>query len=150
MIAGQASLSRDRINQEDRYVYENMGPGMNMGMPDVCNTPTPVGPVPIPYPNIAMDATAAGGVMNLLVAGLPALNAGSEITVSNGDNAGAAGGVVSGMMMGPTRFMVGSVTVMGDGMPIQHMTSVTGQNGMSPNCPGVAMVPGQFTVLVMS
>ena len=28
--------------------------GQDMGFPDVCLTPSPVGPVPIPYPNIAM------------------------------------------------------------------------------------------------
>ena len=27
--------------------------GMCNGMPDTCNTPTPAGPVPVPYPNVA-------------------------------------------------------------------------------------------------
>ncbi|WP_298776715.1 PAAR-like domain-containing protein, partial [uncultured Shewanella sp.] len=26
---------------------------MNLGFPDVCNTPGPVGPIPVPYPNIS-------------------------------------------------------------------------------------------------
>ena len=29
--------------------------GMSMVFPDVCKTPSPGGPVPIPYPNIAMS-----------------------------------------------------------------------------------------------
>ena len=32
--------------------------GMNLGFPDVCLTPSPVGPVPIPYPNMASGLTA--------------------------------------------------------------------------------------------
>jgi hypothetical protein len=32
--------------------------GMDFAFPDVCLTPSPAGPVPIPYPNIAMGPTA--------------------------------------------------------------------------------------------
>ena len=30
--------------------------GMVTGFPDVCKTPSPAGPIPIPYPNIAMSS----------------------------------------------------------------------------------------------
>jgi hypothetical protein len=42
--------------------------GICLGIPDVCLTPTPVGPVPIPYPNIALNSTAnpATAVMSLI------------------------------------------------------------------------------------
>ncbi|MCK5941064.1 MAG: DUF4150 domain-containing protein, partial [Planctomycetes bacterium] len=36
----------------------NQGVGMNMGFPDVCTTPAAPSPIPIPYPNIGMNAMA--------------------------------------------------------------------------------------------
>ena len=38
-------------------VHKGSG-GMSIVFPDVCKTPTPGGPVPIPYPNIAKTALA--------------------------------------------------------------------------------------------
>ena len=40
--------------------------GMDMGFPDVCLTPTPAGPVPIPYPNIGMGPTAIPGQVKVM------------------------------------------------------------------------------------
>ena len=127
-----------------------MAGSINLGMPDVCNTPSPVGPVPVPYPNISscQMCNPATVAQTVLVAGMFAVNVNSQILMSNGDNAGVAGGVASGMMMGPTRFLLGSTTVMTCGMPAQRLTSITGQNGMSPNCPGVTVVPAQTKVMV--
>jgi len=130
-----------------------MGGGMNMGMPDVCNTPTPPtgAPAPIPYPNISTGATANPGTtaMTVLTDCMPSLNQASEIPLSNGDEAGVMMGVASGMIMGTTEFVLGSLTVFVGGSPAQRMTSVTGQNGMSMNCPGVSLAPSQVRVLVL-
>ena len=39
-------------------MFQNtMAGGMNLGFPDVCLTPTPIGPIPIPYPNTSTGAT---------------------------------------------------------------------------------------------
>jgi hypothetical protein len=70
-------------------------------------------------------------------------------TISNGDNAGVAMGVASGMVMGPDRHMMGSFGVIVQGMPVTKMTSMTGQNGMSLNVPGMSLVPSQFKVLIL-
>lgn len=125
--------------------------GMNMGLPDVCLTPTPVGPIPIPYPNISTGATTnpATSVLTVLSDGMPSLNQMSMGTISNGDNLGVNLGVASGMVMGPTEFILGSFTVFKGGMPAQRLTSMTGHNGLSMNCPGVSMAPSQVTVLVL-
>jgi len=65
-------------------------------MPDVCKTPSPAGPVPIPYPNIAMSKDLVKGTTSITVdGGNMAANAGSELMLSTGDEAGTAGGVAS-------------------------------------------------------
>lgn len=128
-----------------------MSGGMQLGFPDVCLTPTPVGPVPIPYPNISTGATAnpASTALTVLTDAMPSLNQRSMIMLSNGDNAGVNMGVASGMVMGPTEFILGSFTVLMEGAPAQRLTSVTGHNGLSMNCPGVSLAPSQVTVLVL-
>lgn len=130
---------------------QTMMGGMTMGFPDVCLTPTPVGPIPIPYPNISTGVTTipTTTAITVLTDCMPSHNQMSEIFISNGDNAGVNMGVASGMVMGPTEFILGSLTVLKGGMPAQRMTSMTGHNGLSMNCPGVALAPSQVTVLVL-
>src|SRR6185312_8447100 len=65
--------------------------GMSTIFPDVCKTPTPAGPVPIPYPNIGQSSK------------------------SSGDEAGSAGGVMSGKIKGPCEFMLYSFDVQFEG-----------------------------------
>ena len=129
--------------------------GMNMAMPDVCLTPipSPAGPIPtpIPYPNIALGPTAippTACLKVLLMAG-PAHNLLTTVPMSNGDNAGLNMGVMSGMVMGPCRHMMGSTNVLMGGIPATKMTSPTGQNGMSLNVPGLSLVPAQIKLLLM-
>ena len=128
-----------------------MGGGMSLGFPDVCMTPTPVGPIPIPYPNMATGATSnpLTTALTVLTDCMPSLNQMSQTLISMGDNAGVNMGVASGMVMGPQEFILGSVTVLKEGAPAQRMTSITGHNGLSMNCPGVSLVPSQVTVLVL-
>ncbi len=122
--------------------------GMDMGFPDVCLTPSPVGPVPIPYPNIAMGPTAIPNVPTVLIMCMPAHNMATTIPMSNGDNAGVATGVASGTVMGPRRHLTGSFTTLINGMPATRLTSVALQN--STNCPGARIVPSQTTVLILA
>ena len=122
--------------------------GMDVGFPDVCNTPTPAGPVPIPYPNIAMGPMGVPAVYNVLFMGTPAHNLSTTVVMTNGDNAGVATGVASGSVMGPSRHLTGAFTCLVGGMPASRMTSVALQN--STNCPGVRVVPSQVKVLVLA
>ena len=134
------------------FLLSNQG-GLNLAFPDVCNTPAAAGaPVPVPYPNISNCATANPSTVarTVLTGNMPSLNLNSQIPLSNGDEAGVQMGVVSGMIMGPTRFLQGSNTVLVEGAPAQRLTSTTGQNGQSNNCPGVTLAPGQVTALVLS
>ena len=52
----------------------SMGAGMDMCFPDVCLTPTPVGPLPIPYPNMAMSAATMPMAFTVLTECTPTLN----------------------------------------------------------------------------
>jgi hypothetical protein len=122
--------------------------GMDTGFPDVCLTPSPAGPVPIPYPNIAMGPTAIPNVPNVLFMGMPAHNMGTTVPLTNGDNAGVATGVASGTVMGPSRHLTAAFTVLVKGMPATRLTSMSLQN--NTNCPGARVVPSQTKVLLLA
>lgn len=64
--------------------------------PDVCKTPSPGGPVPIPYPNISLSSDLANGSKSVMINGVPACLKGSNFSKSAGDQAGSLGGVISG------------------------------------------------------
>jgi len=124
--------------------------GIDMGFPDVCLTPAPPAPapVPIPYPSVAAGPMAIPNCPTILFMGAPAHNLATTIPMTNGDNVGVATGVASGTVMGPSRHLTGSFTVLLMGMPASRMTSVSLQN--STNCPGVRLVPSQFKVLMLA
>ena len=65
--------------------------------PDVCKTPSPAGPIPVPYPVIiSRSADLANGTKTVKVdGGNMAAIKGSEFSRCSGDEAGTAGGVVS-------------------------------------------------------
>ncbi|MRG94289.1 DUF4150 domain-containing protein [Polyangium spumosum] len=121
--------------------------GMDLGFPDVCLTPTPA-PVPIPYPNVAMGPMGVPAAYNILFVCAPAHNMGTSIPMTNGDNAGVALGVASGMVMGPQRHLLAAFTCLIGGMPATRMTSM-GIHNMT-NCPGMRLVPSQPKVLILS
>ena len=68
--------------------------------------------------------------------------------MSNGDNAGVATGVASGVVMGPARHLTAAFTFIVKGMPATRLTSVALQN--STNCPGARVVPSQVKMLVLA
>lgn len=130
----------------------NSGMGMSMAFPDVCKTPSPAGPIPIPYPNIAQNAMMDPGSasMKVMLMCMPAAKLMTKINLSNGDEAGAAGGVVSNKIMGPAQFNMGSTMVLFDGKPAARLLSMTGQNDapVSNAPPGMQIVPSVMTVLL--
>ena len=85
-------------------------------IPDVCKTPSPGGPVPIPYPNIAQSSTLDKGTTTVSADGdnMIAIK-GSEFSQSNGDEAGTAGGVKSSVNMKEATWILYSFDVKMDG-----------------------------------
>jgi Domain of unknown function (DUF4150) len=80
--------------------------GITTAFPDVCKTPTPGGPVPIPYPNIAKSSDTAQGSSSVKCDGNPICLQDSNFAVSTGDEAGSAGGgVVSNKIKGKAEFV---------------------------------------------
>jgi hypothetical protein len=127
--------------------------GQCVAFPDVCKTPTPAGPVPIPYPNIAMLPQGKGGTFSskVKIDNQKTATVKSEIMMSTGDEPGTVGGVVSNRFKGPAKFKMGSSKVKVEGAKIVHLTSMIGQNGVSSaNHPaGVQVAPSQAKVIVM-
>ncbi len=129
-------------------------PALNFAFPDVCLTPipTPVGPVPvpIPYPNISLSPTAIPTQFTVFHMAMPAHNLMTMIPLSNGDNAGLMLNPLSGLVMGPTRHLMGSFKVLYGGMPNTKMLDPTGQNGFMPGSFGMSLSPSQFKVMVLA
>ena len=67
---------------------------------DVCKTPSPTGPVPTPYLNVAMTMHVTGGTKRVKCDGASVLVKGAKIGVSMGDEAGSLGGVKSSTIKG--------------------------------------------------
>jgi hypothetical protein len=98
-------------------------------MPDVCKTPSPGGPVPIPYPNISQSATLAKGSTTVKGdGGMMIAIKGSEFSLSNGDNAGVAGGVKSSTFMKESTWILYSFDVKIDGKNACRLTDKKFQN----------------------
>jgi hypothetical protein len=80
--------------------------GTTVAFPDVCKTPSPAGPVPIPYPNIAKSSDTAKGSKKVTVEGKPLCLKDSNFSTSTGDEAGTAGGgVASSKTKGKAEFV---------------------------------------------
>lgn len=98
-------------------------------IPDVCKTPSPGGPVPIPYPNISQAATLAKGTTTVKAdGGMMIAVKGSEFSLSNGDNAGVAGGVKSSTFMKESTWILYSFDVKMDGQNACRLTDKKFQN----------------------
>ncbi|QDE67983.1 hypothetical protein BHS05_13815 [Myxococcus xanthus] len=101
-------------------VHQGSG-GMNTVFPDVCKTPTPSGPVPIPYPNIGKSSDTAKGPKSVVVEGKMPMVKGAKYSLTAGDEAGSAGGVVSGSTKGEAEFMLYSFDVKFEGKNVCRM-----------------------------
>lgn len=121
--------------------------GMLLSPTDICLTPAGPDVVPVPYPNTAQPALGEPVCETVLICGAPALNLSSSIMPTNGDQAGASGGVVSAEIMGEAKFTEGSLKVMLQGNPAVRLTATTSQN--ANNCVGTCLVPSQTVVIIM-
>ncbi|WAS94863.1 DUF4150 domain-containing protein [Nannocystis punicea] len=88
-----------------RGVVHRQSGGASVVFPDVCKTPMPGGPVPIPYPNTGKASDTSKGPKNVSVDGCMPMVEGAQYSRSYGDEPGTAGGVISGSNRGPCEFM---------------------------------------------
>ena len=121
---------------------------VNFAFPDVCKTPTPAGPIPLPYPNFALSITHIPAQFCVVIGGGLAENLLTQGTISQGDDLGVAGGIISNDDMGPDHYVLGSFKVCFGGVFATRLTSLTIQNLI--NVPGMSITPSQVCVLVLS
>jgi hypothetical protein len=95
-------------------VHKGSG-GMSPIFPDVCKTPTPAGPVPIPYPNIGKAADTSSGPTTVTTDGQMPMTKDAKYMMSTGDEAGSAMGVMSSKIKGACEFMLYSFDVKYEG-----------------------------------
>ena len=96
--------------------------GVTIAFPDVCKTPSPAGPIPIPYPNIGKASDTSGGPTKVTTDGKMPMTKGAKYSMSTGDEAGSAGGgVVSGKIKGTCEFMLYSFDVKFEGKNVCRM-----------------------------
>ena len=108
-------------------VHKGSG-GKVICFPDVCKTPSPGGPIPIPYPNIGMSSDTAKGTKKVKNQGNPVMVKGSNYSTSTGDEAGSAGGVISSKTKGKCEFILFSFDVKFEGKNVSRMGDLMKQN----------------------
>jgi hypothetical protein len=93
--------------------------GVSIAFPDLCKTPTPAGPIPIPYPNIAQSSDADKTAKKVKCDGEAVCIEDSNFKTSTGDEAGSAKGVASSKTKGKAEFVNYSfdVKIEGKGVP---------------------------------
>lgn len=115
-------------------IHKGDGLTQSSGPPDVCKTPSPNGPVPVAYPNAALDSDLAKGTKGVKIAGNPVALANSNIRASTGDEAGTAGGgLMSSKTKGKLTFGSSSLDVIVEGKGVVRFGDVTQHNGNTFN-----------------
>jgi hypothetical protein len=104
-----------QVHVNNRTVVHSGTSGITSAFPDVCKTPTPGGPVPIPYPNISQSSDTSKGSQKVECDGQPVMLKDSEFAMSSGDEAGSAGNVATNKIKGPSTFIMYSFDVQFEG-----------------------------------
>lgn len=101
--------------------------------PDVCKTPSPGGPIPVPYVNIAKTSDLTKGSTSTSIEGNPAALESSQLMLSSGDEAGTLGGVISNKFKGQAGWTTFSSDVEIEGKGVVRFSDVVQQNGNTYN-----------------
>jgi len=126
-------------------VHKDSG-GVTTAFPDVCKTPTPGGPVPIPYPNVAKASDTADGSSTVKCDGNPICLKDSNFSTSTGDEAGTAGGgVVSNKTKGKAEFVNFSFDVKVEGKNVARAMDMMLHN--DKNTPPFPLLQGPVVLI---
>ena len=121
-------------------VVHSSSSGTSIAFPDVCKTPIPpAGPVPIPYPNIAMSSDASKEVKKVKTDKGKLMGKGSNFKMSSGDEAGSAQGLVSSKIKGKAEFILYSFDVKAGGKNVCRLCDPMQQNQGTANTAGPAV-----------
>lgn len=119
--------------------------GKSIAFPDVCKTPSPGGPIPIPYPNIAMSSDTDKGTKKVKAEGNPICVQDSCFSTSTGDEAGSAGGVASSKTKGKAEFVNYSFDVQFEGKSVPRSFDLMLHN--DKNTPPFPVLQGPVVAL---
>lgn len=120
--------------------------GVSPCFPDVCKTPSPGGPVPVPYPNIARSSDTAKGTKKVKCDGNPVCVQDSNFRMSTGDEAGSAGGgVASNKIKGKAEFVNASFDVKFEGKGVARALDLMLHN--DKNTPPFPVLQGPVVVM---
>ena len=117
-------------------IHQTSGGVAMATVPDVCKTPSAGGPIPIPYPNVAMSSDLVDGTTSVTIDGSSAAILGSKFVKSSGDEPGVAGGVVSNVFAMEATFITFSPTVTLEGKPACRLTDKMLMNKGNTVCMG--------------
>ena len=104
-----------------RGIAHKTSNGLSIVFPDVCKTPTPAGPIPIPYPNIGKASDTSQGPNTVKTDGSMPMVKGAKYMMSTGDEAGSVGGVMSNTIKGECEYMLYSFDVKFEGKNVCRM-----------------------------
>lgn len=120
--------------------------GTTIAFPDVCKTPSPGGPIPIPYPNVARSSDTAKGTKKVKCDGNPTCVKDSNFKTSTGDEAGTAGGgVISNKTKGKAEFVNSSFDVKFEGKNVTRAFDLMLHN--DKNTPPFPLLQGPIVAL---
>jgi hypothetical protein len=121
--------------------------GVTIAFPDVCKTPSPAGPVPIPYPNVAMSSDTAQPSKQVKCDGNPICLQDSNFSMSTGDEAGSAGGgVASSKIKGKAEFVLYSFDVKVEGKNVPRALDIMLHN--DKNTPPFPVIQPPIIVII--
>ena len=126
--------------------------------PDVCKTPSPGGPVPVPYPVIiSQSSDLANGTTTVTAdSGQMIAVKDCEYAKCSGDEAGTAGGVVSSTNMKEAKFILFSMDVkmdgknacrLGDKMTMNHQNTVC-MGGTAPTAVSIVEIQKKLCEII--
>ncbi|WP_163864305.1 PAAR-like domain-containing protein [Myxococcus eversor] len=108
--------------------------------PDVCKTPSPGGPVPVPYPNLAVSSDLSQGSKSVEIEGNAVALEDSFLKKSTGDEGGTAGGgLASSKIQGKLTWLLFSMSVKFEGKGVVRFMDDGMHNGNAGNTPGKNM-----------
>jgi hypothetical protein len=115
-------------------IHKGDGQVNTCAVPDVCKTPSPGGPVPIPYVNVARDGDLAQGSTSVHIEGNSVALKDSNLSTSSGDEPGTAGGgLVSSKTKGKMTWASASIDVKFEGKGVVRFLEPTQHNGNTFN-----------------
>ena len=136
------------MNVNKKTVVHAGSGGQSIAGPDMCKTPTPAGPQPLPYPNKAASSDAADTTTTVKVDQNGIMVEGSNFSTSTGDEAGTAGGgITSNVTKGKAEFSNFSSDVKADGKAVARLSDPMQQNASAANVPGPAELQGPIVVV---